>query len=254
MPHPAAAVHGAPHPRSAGSPRLGRPRQLRLLPRTARDGARRRRQRAQPGPGRGGPAAARPAHADRNGGAPGRAGRCGERVPGQGGRTDGREPAVAGGWARARLHDGGRQGDAGVGGPGAGRQHVRAAAQPEHGPHDHRTVHTAPGAQPDPAAPRPRVRAGRGSSWTVRGIGCVGVAVRSADGPVAGISLCGDTRTVQLERVAPLVVDAAREVTRTLHPELGTPRRGRRTPEIPDSSWSTETLDQLLAVQSGQWL
>ena len=103
-----------------------------------------------------------------------------------------------------------------------------------------------------------RIRQRRGLAFergeAVRGIGCVGVAVRSADGPVAGISLCGDARTVQLERVAPLVVDAAREVTRTLHPELGTPRRGRRTPEMPDSSWSTETLDQLLAVQSGQWL
>ncbi|QTJ66812.1 IclR family transcriptional regulator [Rhodococcus sp. ZPP] len=103
-----------------------------------------------------------------------------------------------------------------------------------------------------------RIRQRRGLAFergeAVRGVGCVGVAVRSADGPVAGISLCGDARTVQLERVAPLVVDAARAVTRTLHPEPVTPRRARRTAEIPETSWSTEALDQLLSVQSGQWL
>jgi DNA-binding IclR family transcriptional regulator len=103
-----------------------------------------------------------------------------------------------------------------------------------------------------------RIRQRRGLAFergeAVRGVGCVGVAVRSADGPVAGISLCGDARTVQLERVAPLVVDAARAVTRALHPEPVTPRRARRTAEIPETSWSTEALDQLLSVQSGQWL
>ena len=92
----------------------------------------------------------------------------------------------------------------------------------------------------------------RGES--VRGAACVGVAVRGYDGPVAAISLCGDARTAQLKRVAPLVVRAVREVTRTLYPEAGTTRRGRKTPPMPDNTWSTEALDRLLAVQSGQWL
>lgn len=92
----------------------------------------------------------------------------------------------------------------------------------------------------------------RGES--VRGISCVGVAVRGIDGPVAGISLCGDARTAQLERVAPLVAHAAREVSRTLYPESGAPRRGRRPVPQPETSWSAEALDRLLAIQSGQWL
>ncbi|MFE3542954.1 IclR family transcriptional regulator [Nocardia sp. NPDC059177] len=60
---------------------------------------------------------------------------------------------------------------------------------------------------------------------SARGIACVGVAVRGPDGPVAGVSLCGDLRTTRLERVAPLVVDAARAVSLTLYPEREVRRR-----------------------------
>ncbi|AXY54040.1 IclR family transcriptional regulator [Rhodococcus ruber] len=103
-----------------------------------------------------------------------------------------------------------------------------------------------------------RIRQRRGLSFerseSVRGVACVAVAVRGHDGPVAAISLCGDARTAQLERVAPLVVDTAREVSRSLYPELGAPRRGRRAPEPPESTWSPDAMDRLLSVQSGQWL
>lgn len=50
-------------------------------------------------------------------------------------------------------------------------------------------------------------------------ISCVAAAVRGPEGPVAAISLVGDDRT-PLERVAPLVVDAARQVTHELFPAL----------------------------------
>ncbi|MFF3571622.1 IclR family transcriptional regulator [Nocardia jiangxiensis] len=53
----------------------------------------------------------------------------------------------------------------------------------------------------------------------VSGIGCVGVAVRGPDGPVAAVSLCGDVRSVRLERIAPLVLTAARAVTDALYSE-----------------------------------
>ncbi len=89
---------------------------------------------------------------------------------------------------------------------------------------------------------------------SVRDVSCVGVAVRSFDGPVAAISLCGDSRTSQLKRVAPLVVHAAREATRTLYPEAETPRRSRKTVAVPEKTWSSEALDRLLAVESGQWV
>ncbi len=103
-----------------------------------------------------------------------------------------------------------------------------------------------------------RIRQRRGLAFergeSVRGLGCVGASVRTAEGPVAGISLCGDAASVQLERVAPLVAHAAREITRTIYPELDNPRRNARIPHAHESSWSTETLDQLLSVQSGHWL
>ncbi len=56
----------------------------------------------------------------------------------------------------------------------------------------------------------------RGES--VNGVACVGVAIRGAGTPIAGISLCGDARTAQLDHVAPLVIEAARKISRTLHP------------------------------------
>ncbi|CAM2808474.1 IclR family transcriptional regulator [Prescottella defluvii] len=103
-----------------------------------------------------------------------------------------------------------------------------------------------------------RIRQRRGLAFehgeSVRGVACVGVAIRGHDGPVAGISLCGDARTAQLERVAPLVVDAAREVSRTLYPELGAPRRGRRAAAVPVETWSADAMDRLLSIQSGQWI
>ncbi len=49
----------------------------------------------------------------------------------------------------------------------------------------------------------------------VADVSCVAAAVHSPDGPVAAISMVGDRRT-PLERVAPLVVEAAREIGRTL--------------------------------------
>lgn len=49
------------------------------------------------------------------------------------------------------------------------------------------------------------------------GISCVAVAIRGPEGPEAAISLVGDAHTA-LERVAPLVAAAARQVTRELYP------------------------------------
>ncbi|QBJ96182.1 IclR family transcriptional regulator [Rhodococcus sp. ABRD24] len=103
-----------------------------------------------------------------------------------------------------------------------------------------------------------RIRRRRGLAFergeSIRGVACVGVAIRGNEGPVAGISLCGDARTAQLERVAPLVVDAAQEISRTLYPEFGAPRRGRRAPELPENMWSADAMDRLLSIQSGQWI
>lgn len=50
----------------------------------------------------------------------------------------------------------------------------------------------------------------------VRGVACVGVALRGQLGPVAGISLCGDARTAQLDRAVPQLLNATRAVSHRL--------------------------------------
>ncbi|WP_422630227.1 IclR family transcriptional regulator [Rhodococcus sp. (in: high G+C Gram-positive bacteria)] len=78
-----------------------------------------------------------------------------------------------------------------------------------------------------------RIRKRRGlafeSGESVTGVACVGAAVRAADGPVAGISLCGTTEAIRLDRVGPLVAAAAHHITRELYPgtEPDSPPRAR---------------------------
>lgn len=74
-----------------------------------------------------------------------------------------------------------------------------------------------------------RIRARRGLAIE-RGeyfddIACVAAAIQAPEGPLGAISLVGDAST-PLERVAPLVLDAARRVSLELDPDLET-RRGR---------------------------
>ncbi|WP_442805763.1 IclR family transcriptional regulator [Streptomyces sp. NBC_00385] len=85
-------------------------------------------------------------------------------------------------------------------------------------------------------------------------IACVAAAVRGPEGPIAAISLVGDAWS-PLEKVAPLVVDAARQVSRELFPEPETPVRGARRPAaVPEETWSPQAMDRLLAVeQYGDW-
>lgn len=85
-------------------------------------------------------------------------------------------------------------------------------------------------------------------------IACVATAVRGPEGPVAAISLVGDAWS-PLEKVAPLVVDAARQVSRELFPGQETPVRGaRRAAAVPEETWSPQAMDRLLAAgQYGDW-
>ncbi|WP_027945686.1 IclR family transcriptional regulator [Amycolatopsis taiwanensis] len=83
----------------------------------------------------------------------------------------------------------------------------------------------------------------------------VAAAIRSAEGPVAGISLCGKV-DAQLERVAPLVARAAKEASIELFGERRAirPRHYRPAPELPET-WSPEAMNSLLAVGSGgNWM
>ena len=82
---------------------------------------------------------------------------------------------------------------------------------------------------------------------------CVGAPVRSAAGPVAGISLCGPTRPGHLERIAPLVADAARDVSRILHPELGAPRRAQRRSADAVTFPASDAAGQFAVTGAGAW-
>ncbi|GII29167.1 IclR family transcriptional regulator [Planotetraspora mira] len=85
-------------------------------------------------------------------------------------------------------------------------------------------------------------------------IACVAAAIRGHEGPVASISLVGDAR-MPLEKVAPLVVDAARQASLAFFPDLDSPRRSRRARRAPDRTWSSESMNRFLTVgQDGDWL
>jgi DNA-binding IclR family transcriptional regulator len=77
-----------------------------------------------------------------------------------------------------------------------------------------------------------RVRSRRGLAFE-RGecfehIACAAAAVHAPEGPIGAISLVGEAGT-QLERVAPLVLDAARQVSLAMYPDLESrrPRNAR---------------------------
>ncbi|MER7015266.1 IclR family transcriptional regulator [Saccharopolyspora sp. NPDC000359] len=86
----------------------------------------------------------------------------------------------------------------------------------------------------------------------VPSIACTAAAVRGPEGVVGSISLVGDVRAA-LEKVAPLVVDAARQVSAAL---CSATRRPRRQAEVtaPRETWSSETLDRMMGASSGDWL
>lgn len=88
---------------------------------------------------------------------------------------------------------------------------------------------------------------------SVPGVGCVAAAVSGPDGPIAAISLCGEAGLPQLEVLPPLVLHAARETSRSLHPSSRETDASRAP--APSERWSPETLDRMLAsAQNGDWI
>ncbi|WP_328379708.1 IclR family transcriptional regulator [Streptomyces sp. NBC_00440] len=86
------------------------------------------------------------------------------------------------------------------------------------------------------------------------GIACVAAAVRGPEGPVAAISLAGEAHT-PLERVAPLVIDGARQVSQELFPCPEKSGRAHPAAAAPERNWSARTMDRLLATgRNGDWL
>ncbi|MFD8566844.1 IclR family transcriptional regulator [Streptomyces sp. NPDC059639] len=84
-------------------------------------------------------------------------------------------------------------------------------------------------------------------------ISCVAAAVRGPEGPVAAISLVGDADT-PLERVAPLVAEAARQVSLELFPPAPGPARARPGEPAAQETWSPHAMDRFLAAgQYGDW-
>lgn len=91
----------------------------------------------------------------------------------------------------------------------------------------------------------------------VQGTVAVAVALRGSGRPVGAFQLSGDSRVVQVERLAPYLQDAARKASRLLFPAPGQRRRSRTiersTPQ--PSSWPPGALDRLVQGIGGDyWL
>ena len=90
----------------------------------------------------------------------------------------------------------------------------------------------------------------------MQGTVSVAVALRGAGRAVAALQLSGDVKSVNLERLAPYVQEAARVASRTLFPAPGARRRSRTVDRKPEpSQWPPGALDRLLQGIGGDyWL
>lgn len=85
------------------------------------------------------------------------------------------------------------------------------------------------------------------------GICCVAAAIRGPEGPLAAISLVGDGQA-SLEKVAPLVVDAARQASLKLFPQQSAQQASGQL-GASEGGWSSDAMDRLLAAgRPGVWL
>lgn len=90
----------------------------------------------------------------------------------------------------------------------------------------------------------------------VHGSVAVAVALRGRGTALAALQLSGGTRAVNLERLAPLVQDAARKASLALFPAAGQRRRSRTVDRTPQPSpWPPGALDRLVQGIGGDyWL
>lgn len=79
-------------------------------------------------------------------------------------------------------------------------------------------------------------------------IACAAAAVRGPEGPLGAISLVGDL-AANVERVAPLVLAAAREVSVELFGGLATQRPGARGAGRTVPQWTARTMGELVGQQ-----
>jgi DNA-binding IclR family transcriptional regulator len=100
---------------------------------------------------------------------------------------------------------------------------------------------------------RIRVRSGLAfeSGESFPAIACVAAAVRGPDKPLGAISLVGDL-TAPIERIAPLVLNAARAVSEELFPGLAPQGKRARARAAEDDAWTPRTMGQLTAVQASR--
>jgi DNA-binding IclR family transcriptional regulator len=89
-----------------------------------------------------------------------------------------------------------------------------------------------------------------------QGTVAVAVALRGTGRAVAALQLSGGARSVNLERLAPYVADAARRASRQLFPAPGERRRSRTVDRTPSpSQWPPGALDRLVQGIGGDyWL
>ena len=80
----------------------------------------------------------------------------------------------------------------------------------------------------------------------------VAVAIRGTGRATGAIQLAGDPRRVSLDRLTPYVTEAARKVSRVLHPAPRTRHRSR-TVEEPTTQWAPGALDQVMEGIGGDY-
>ena len=119
-----------------------------------------------------------------------------------------------------------------------------------------RTITTLDALRQDLAQVRQRGGIAYEREEVAQGTVSVAAALRGAGRPLAALQLSGDVKVVNLERLAPYVLEAARVASRQLFPAPGARRRSRTVDSTPTPSpWPPGALDKLLQGIGGDyWL
>lgn len=119
-----------------------------------------------------------------------------------------------------------------------------------------RTLVTMEALESELAAIRARGGVAFDKGESAPGVACVAAPLRGTGRAVAAVSLTGDAKRMDLERLAPYVQETARQASLALFPQDLYARRRRRKPDEPaPAQWPPGALERLLEGMGGDyWL
>ena len=118
-------------------------------------------------------------------------------------------------------------------------------------PRTPRTLHTMEALEQELAAVRARGGLAYDREESATGVACVAAPLRGSGRALAAISLTGDARRMDLNRLSPFVAEAARQASAALFPRDRPARREEPAP----SAWPPGALSKLLEGMGGDyWL